>query len=165
MHLVILREHSFLKSSAAFQSEENRCGIFHKQYKFFYKHRQSFFLRNSASSFHWLSSSIFTVRLFVVWCFRPYKPYIFCEDMILATYPEFIAELSPVYCCLVLPMVGVWCFSSDYWASVMFSEYDVFSWPGSSLPTLGCCYWLTKCHFKMSTQKHSNVCDVFFVWL
>ena len=55
-------------------------------------------LRNSASSFHWLSSSIFNVCLFVccpasvtpplistIWCFRPYKPYIFCEDMILAT--------------------------------------------------------------------------------
>ena len=55
-------------------------------------------LRNSASSFHWLSSSIFNVRrLFVcpasvtpplistIWCFRPYKTYIFCEDMILAT--------------------------------------------------------------------------------
>ena len=56
-------------------------------------------LRNSASSFHWLSSSIFTCLLFVVawpgsvtpslvstiWCFRPYNPYIFCEDMILAT--------------------------------------------------------------------------------
>ena len=54
-------------------------------------------LRNSASSFHWLSSSIFSVCLFVrpasvtpplistIWCFRPYKPYIFCEDMILAT--------------------------------------------------------------------------------
>ena len=56
------------------------------------------FLRNSASSFHWLSSSIFSVcSLFVrpasvtpplistIWCFRPYKPYIFCEYMILAT--------------------------------------------------------------------------------
>ena len=56
-------------------------------------------LRNSASIFHWLSSSsIFNVRSFVVcpasvtpplistiWCFRSYKPYIFCEDMILAT--------------------------------------------------------------------------------
>ena len=56
-------------------------------------------LRNSASSFHWLSSSIFSVCcLFVVrpasvtpplistlWRFRPYKLYIFCEDMILAT--------------------------------------------------------------------------------
>ena len=54
-------------------------------------------LRNSASSFHWLSSSIFTVCSVVrpasvtpplistIWCFRPYKPYIFCEDMILAT--------------------------------------------------------------------------------
>ena len=49
--------------------------------------------------FHELSSSIFTVQLSFVcpasvtpplistkWCFRPYyKPYIFCEDMILAT--------------------------------------------------------------------------------
>ena len=54
-------------------------------------------LRNSASSFHWLSSSIFNVWLVVrpasvtsplistIWCFRPYKPFIFCEDMILAT--------------------------------------------------------------------------------
>ena len=59
-------------------------------------------LRNSASSLHWLSSSIFHLHLFVIvvvvrsasvtsplmptiWCFRPYKPYIFCEDMILAT--------------------------------------------------------------------------------
>ena len=38
--------------------------------------------------------------IYTIWCFRPYKPYIFCEDMILATYPEFIAELSPVYWCL-----------------------------------------------------------------
>ena len=48
-------------------------------------------LRNSASSFHWLSSSIFNVRSFVcrpasvtpplistISCFRPYKPYLFC---------------------------------------------------------------------------------------
>ena len=51
-------------------------------------------LRNSASSFHWLSSSIFsycpsrivtTHLISTIWCFRPYKPYIFCEDMILAT--------------------------------------------------------------------------------
>ena len=54
-------------------------------------------LRNSASSFHWLSSSIFSCsfvcpsrivtpdHISTIWCFRPYKPYIFCEDMILAT--------------------------------------------------------------------------------
>ena len=51
MHLVIFREHSFLKSSAAFQSEEHRRGIFYKHYKsfftsitnlFFHKHRKSF---------------------------------------------------------------------------------------------------------------------------
>ena len=47
------------------------------------------FLRNSASSFHWLSSSIFTncrssfgcpasvtpPLISTIWCFRPYKPY------------------------------------------------------------------------------------------
>ena len=57
------------------------------------------FLRNSASSFHWLSSSIFTYcrssfgcpasvtppLISTIWCFRPYKPYIFYEDMILPT--------------------------------------------------------------------------------
>ena len=56
-------------------------------------------LRNSASSFHWLSSSIFSVcclfvvrpasvtppLIFTLWRFWPYKLYIFCEDMILAT--------------------------------------------------------------------------------
>ena len=78
-------------------------------------------LRNSASSFHWLSSSIFNVCLFVVcpasvtpplistiWCFRPYKPYIFSEYMILATCQcqhILIAELSPVYCCLVFVLL------------------------------------------------------------
>ena len=65
------------------------------------------------ASIGWVALAILNVRSFVVcpawgtsplistiWCFRPYKPYIFCEDMILATYPEFIAELSPVYWCL-----------------------------------------------------------------
>ena len=59
---------------------------------------QSGFLRDSASSFHWLNSSIFRYCSFgrssrirdtssplYIWCFTPYKPYIFCEDMILAT--------------------------------------------------------------------------------
>ena len=54
--------------------------------------------QNSACSFHWLSSSIFTycssfgcpasvtpLLISTIWCFGPYKPYIFCEDMILAT--------------------------------------------------------------------------------
>ena len=40
------------------------------------------------------------------WCFWPYKTYIFCEDMILVTcqcqHLSSVAELSPVYCCLVL---------------------------------------------------------------
>ena len=52
-------------------------------------------LRNSASSIHWLSSSIFTYCLsFVrpasvtpplistIWCFRPYKPYIFWKLLV-----------------------------------------------------------------------------------
>ena len=65
-------------------------------------------LRNSASSFHWLSSSIFNVRSFgcpasvtpplisTVWCFRPYKLYIFCEDMILATC-QLSVSTYPLY--------------------------------------------------------------------
>ena len=66
------------------------------------------FLRNSASSVHWLSSSIFSVRrLFVcpasvtpplistIWCFRPYKTYIFCEDMILATCQCHLCWVAP----------------------------------------------------------------------
>ena len=73
-------------------------------------------LRNSASSFHRLSSS---VCLFVcpasvthplistIWCFWPYKPYIFCEDMILAACQHhnlqpytFQSEFRIVFCCL-----------------------------------------------------------------
>ena len=72
------------------------------------------FLRDSASSFHWPSSSIFSycsfVRLFdrpasvtsplisTIWCFRAYKLYIFCEDMILAT-----CQCQHVFCCWVEP--------------------------------------------------------------
>ena len=123
-----------------------------------------FFLRNSASSIHWLSSSIFTCLSFVVcrlsrivtshlistiWGFRRYIPYIFCEDMILATcqcqhilciqWILFITELSPVYCCLV------WIFTSHIsifqyletahpsWAPLTrfsFLQYLVFNiWP------------------------------------
>ena len=43
-----------------------------------------------------------------IWCFWPYKPYIFCEDMILATCQHhnlkpytFQSEFRIVYCCLV----------------------------------------------------------------
>ena len=73
--------------------------------------RLSLELRNSASSFHWLSCSIFTYCSVVcpasvtpslistIWCFRPYKPYIFCDPGNMSV--SFIAELSPVYCCLV----------------------------------------------------------------
>ena len=62
---------------------------------------------NETSSFHWLSSSIFTYCLFVcpasvtpplistIWCFRPNKPYIFCEDIILATCQCHILSYIP----------------------------------------------------------------------
>ena len=69
------------------------------------------FLRDSASSFHWLSSSIFSFCRLVgcpasvtsplsstIWCFRAYKPYIFCEDMILAT-----CQCQHIFCCWVEP--------------------------------------------------------------
>ena len=68
------------------------------------------FLRNSASSFYWLSSSIFNVCssssfvphpwhiLSFPWCFWPYTPYIFCEDMILAT-----CQCQHIFWCWVEP--------------------------------------------------------------
>ena len=77
-----------------------KCSHWRKEVLPVEKARRANKLRNSASSFHWLSSSIFTYSLssFVVgpasvapplistiWCFRPHKSYIFCEDMILAT--------------------------------------------------------------------------------
>ena len=57
-----------------------------------------------------LSSLLIVVRLFVcpasvtsplistIWCFRAYKPYIFCEDMILAT-----CQCQHIFCCWVEP--------------------------------------------------------------
>ena len=36
------------------------------------------------ASIGWVALSSMFVRP-TIWCFRPYKPYIFCEDMILAT--------------------------------------------------------------------------------
>ena len=92
--------------------------IFVNKINFFGKHKSAHcfdILQNSASSFHRLSSSIFTCLLssFVVrrpsrivtsplistiWCFTPYKPYIFCEDMILAT-----CQCEYIYCCWVEP--------------------------------------------------------------
>ena len=71
------------------------------------------FLRDSASSFHWLSSSIFSCLssssfscpasvtsplIYTIWFFQPYKPYSFCEDMILAT-----CQCQHIFCCLVEP--------------------------------------------------------------
>ena len=68
-------------------------------------------LRDSASSFHWLSSSIFSCCCLVgcpasvtsplistIWCFRAYKPYIFCEDVILAA-----CQCQHIFYCWVEP--------------------------------------------------------------
>ena len=72
-----------------------------------------YILRNSASSFHWLSSSIFTV----CWLSRigntSSHPHYMMFQTIQTIYflwgydpgnmsVSFIAELSPAYCCLVL---------------------------------------------------------------
>ena len=45
------------------------------------------------------SSRIVTSPLIsTIWCFRAYKPYIFCEDMILAT-----CQCQHIFCCWVEP--------------------------------------------------------------
>ena len=51
-------------------------------------------LRNSASSFHWLSSSIFNVR-------RSSSRIRDISSHLYYLYDVSVAELSPVYCCLV----------------------------------------------------------------
>ena len=80
-------------------------------------------LRDSASSFHWLSSSVFSycsvVRpasvtsplISTIWCFRAYKPYIFCEDMILAT-----CQCQHIFCCWVEPSLLL---SSSFQPSIL----------------------------------------------
>ena len=63
------------------------------------------------ASIGWVAlSSVVVVRSFVcpasvtsplistIWCFRAYKPYIFCEDMILAT-----CQCQHIFCCWVEP--------------------------------------------------------------
>ena len=115
-------------------------------------------LQNSAFSFHRLSSSIFTVRSFVcpasvthplistIWCFWPYKPYIFCEDMILATCQHhnlkpytFQSEFRIVYCCLVhnvfvSTLEGVFSRlncdvrSEDWCFNLKFSAFSILAW-------------------------------------
>ena len=56
------------------------------------------------ASIGWVAlSSMFVVRpasvtpplISTIWCFRPYKPYIFCEDMILATCQCHILSCIP----------------------------------------------------------------------
>ena len=59
------------------------------------------------ASIGWIAlSSMFVVRpasvtsplISTIWCFRAYKPYIFCEDMILAT-----CQCQHIFCCWVEP--------------------------------------------------------------
>ena len=87
------------------------------------------FLRNSASSFHWLSSSIFSFCSFVVRSSRIRDTSSHLHYMMFQTIQtiyflwgydpgnmsvSFIAELSPVYCCLVCNIKGaVHIFRSD----------------------------------------------------
>ena len=67
-----------------------------------------FSLRDSVSSFHcgWVALSSVFVRpasvtsplISTIWCLWAYKPYIFCEDMILAT-----CQCQHIFCCWVEP--------------------------------------------------------------
>ena len=41
------------------------------------------------------TASVTSPLISTKWCFRPYKPYIFCEDMILATCQHHILNLTP----------------------------------------------------------------------
>ena len=89
-----LRTRCFLIIFPRFASTADHCGYYRDEDIVMFIYLK---LRNSVSSFHWLSSSIFNVRrrrsfvphpwhlLSSIWCFRPYKSNIFCEDMILAT--------------------------------------------------------------------------------
>ena len=53
-------------------------------------------------------ASVTSPLISTIWCFRAYKLNIFCEDMILQAWQHVsvnissVAELSPVYCCLVM---------------------------------------------------------------
>ena len=60
---------------------------------------------DSASSFYWLSyslvrrpASVTSPLISTIWCFRAYKPYIFCKDMILAT-----CQCQHIFYCWVEP--------------------------------------------------------------
>ena len=90
------------------------------------------FLRNSASSFHWLSSSIFTncrssfgcpasvtpPLISTIWCFRPYKPYFlwgYDPGNVSASYSqsytvhsEFRILVRCLVCCIFLVCCNVW---------------------------------------------------------
>ena len=54
-------------------------------------------------------ASVTSPLISTIWCFRAYKPYIFCEDMILATCQcqhIFCCWVEPSFnCCLVLVMI------------------------------------------------------------
>ena len=43
-------------------------------------------------------ASVTSPLISTIWCFRAYKPYIFCEDMILAT-----CQCQHIFCCWVEP--------------------------------------------------------------
>ena len=43
-------------------------------------------------------ASVTSPLISTIWCFRPYKPYIFCQDMILAT-----CQCQHIFCCWVEP--------------------------------------------------------------
>ena len=96
-------------------------------------------LRNSASSFHWLSSSIFSYCSFVrpsrivtphlistIWCFRPYKPYIFCEDMIQACQcHSFLswAQFTVVWSFTCVSIISFW-----WKRQIMHTNFTMILW-------------------------------------
>ena len=94
----------------------------------------SIFLRDWASSFHWLSSSIFSCSsssfvcpasvtsplISTIWCFRAYKPYIFCEDMILAT-----CQCQHIFCWWVEPSLLLSSCHLNCWIKIILIIIDI----------------------------------------
>ena len=67
-----------------------------------------------------------------IWCFRPYNPYIFCEiwswQHVSVICSVFIAELSPVYCCLVRMLCHFnFCRLAAWWLTQMVTHPAPFS--------------------------------------
>ena len=67
-------------------------------------HFDSIFFSSSSRSWKTSNSSVgcpasvTSPLISTIWCFRAYKPYIFCEDMILAT-----CQCQHIFCCWVEP--------------------------------------------------------------